>query len=195
FNFFDMYKVRYACCVVGVLSIIMGFSACSDLLELDPPKNQLTSSAVFSDSVSGTSAMNNIYYLFANSFNRNFNIYNSLYSDELAYTRSQSYTIEFGLNMVAPDNSWNQNTWSYLYQVIYSCNDLLEQCTDNEFLTESLIQQLTGEAKFLRCLAYFYLVNLYGDVPLLLQTDVVHNRQASRSGVNEIYAQVISDLI
>jgi len=43
------------------------FSGCSKLLEVEPPRNQLTTDMVFSDSLSAISALGNTYYLMGNS--------------------------------------------------------------------------------------------------------------------------------
>src|SRR5258706_7115947 len=53
---------------------------------------------------------------------------------------------------------------------------------------------MTGEAKFLRAFCYFYLVNLFGDVPLLTTTDFASNSIAPRTPVNQVYDQIIADL-
>ena len=58
-----------------------------------------------------------------------------------------------------------------------------------------LRDQVVGEAKFLRALAYFNLVRAFGDVPLLTTTsnDVV-NVQVPRDPAEEVYQQIILDL-
>ena len=61
-------------------------------------------------------------------------------------------------------------------------------------LTFSVKQQLLGEAYFLRAFFYFYLVNLYGDVPLVLSTDWKTNSVMGRAPQSQVYQQVINDL-
>jgi hypothetical protein len=51
-----------------------------------------------------------------------------------------------------------------------------------------------GEAKFMRALCYFYLVNLYGDVPLELGTDYKVNSLAARMPKAQVYQQMVADL-
>jgi hypothetical protein len=43
----------------------------------------------------------------------------------------------------------------------------------SQTLTPSLKDQLLGEAKFVRALTYFYLVNLFGDVPMPLTLTLI----------------------
>src|SRR5690606_14630823 len=61
-------------------------------------------------------------------------------------------------------------------------------------LSEGIRKRLEGEAKFVRAFSYFYLVNLYGDVPLILDTDYRINSIKSRDGSEEVTEQIISDL-
>lgn len=53
---------------------------------------------------------------------------------------------------------------------------------------------LTGESKFIRAYCYFYLVNLFGDVPLITTTNFEINSHAPRTSVNVVYDQMINDL-
>jgi hypothetical protein len=46
----------------------------------------------------------------------------------------------------------------------------------------------------MRAFCYFYLVNLYGDVPLVLATDYKQNALLARTGKDQVYQQIISDL-
>ncbi len=53
---------------------------------------------------------------------------------------------------------------------------------------------MTGEAKFIRAFCYFYLVNLFGDVPLITSTEYKINMSSSRSSASLVYNQIIEDL-
>jgi hypothetical protein len=54
--------------------------------------------------------------------------------------------------------------------------------------------QLTGEAKFMRAFFHFYLVNLFGPVPLVTSPDYKVNATISRSDTIAVYKQILSDL-
>ncbi len=55
--------------------------------------------------------------------------------------------------------------------------------------------QLIGESEFIRAFCYFYLVNLYGDVPLVLTTNYQVNETVSRTPQQQVYQQMIRDLL
>src|SRR5690606_11144220 len=49
-------------------------------------------------------------------------------------------------------------------------------------------------ALFIRAFCHFMLVNFYGDIPLVITSDVEANRKVSRAPVKEVYDQIIMDL-
>ena len=63
------------------------------------------------------------------------------------------------------------------------------------FELKELQQQLEGEARFVRAFSYFQLVNLYGDIPLILNTDYRENALKPRVEVDEIYNLIEEDLL
>lgn len=84
--------------------------------------------------------------------------------------------------------------WGPIYSYIFQCNAALEGLSVSTTLTSKAQQQLIGEAKFMRAFFYFYLVNMFGDVPLVLGTDYQINRALSRTPKEKVYQQIILDL-
>lgn len=65
----------------------------------------------------------------------------------------------------------------------------------NEELTEGAKKEAIGEAKFIRALAYFYLVQLWGDIPIIQNhTDHVYDVEIPKAPVDDVYKFIISDL-
>ena len=102
--------------------------------------------------------------------------------------------IEFSQNEVASQNSYNYALWSSAYNIIYMSNAVFEGVSNSQSLNETDKAQFTGEVKFIRAFTYFYLVNLFGKVPLILSTDYNENALAHQVSVDEIYTQIIDDL-
>lgn len=97
-------------------------------------------------------------------------------------------------NGLSVNLSYGSEPWIALYKEIYKANAAIEGLVRSTELTESTKLQLLGEAKFLRGFYYFYLVNLYGDVPLVITTDYKENSVISRSAISNIYSQILEDL-
>lgn len=180
-----------------LISLIFLMGSCSRLLEIDTPRNQIVTTAVFRDSLTAQSAIVNVYaYTGAISGSAGSSYYHtiSLYVDDYALTSFNSSDLPVYQGILQPDDTGIKNIWTRFYFVIYSCNDILEQIANNNILPASFRDQLEGEAKFLRAHAYFYLVNLFDRIPLILKTDVNQNRLAPQVSAEEVYNQVEQDL-
>jgi hypothetical protein len=91
-----------------------------------------------------------------------------------------------------PTNSYVTSNWNALYNIITRANDVVDKIGPSEIITPALKTRLVGEAKFLRAYAYFYLVQLWGEVPLVLHN--IDGDKIPRTPVNDVYEQIISDL-
>src|SRR5690606_23544357 len=116
-------------------------------------------------------------------------------ADEVRYGFSSASLDEFRENELLASNTAVNSLWEPVYSFIFHANSILEGLTDNTQVSPELQKQLKGEAYFLRAFYYFYLVNYFGDVPLVLNTDYKTNTSLPRTPVNDVYASVINDLI
>lgn len=84
--------------------------------------------------------------------------------------------------------------WNQFYFSIASCNALLKTIDDLD-LDPAVEKRAAGEAYFLRAFSYYYLVRLYGPVPLRLDAvDINSDFYLPRSPIDEVYAQIFDDL-
>lgn len=89
--------------------------------------------------------------------------------------------------------------WQGAYKVIYSANAIIERITDGE---SAMLDQLKGENLFLRAMAHFDLVRIFGrpypqgkgNNPGVVIKDNTENDQPARSSVKEVYDFIIADL-
>ncbi len=106
-------------------------------------------------------------------------------SSEGEAAQFESFTIESTNGIVA-------DYYRSMYDVIFRANTVL----DNLGVADTKAAQFEGEAKFVRAYAYFNLVRLFGDVPLIdriispSETDV----QFTRVSTSTIYDLIVSDL-
>ncbi len=113
-----------------------------------------------------------------------------LYADESRSTLNGNYTDIIFKNAITHSNSVY---WADYYQKLFVANAAIRGINNS---TGNLVfkNQWLGEAYFLRGLYHFYLVNLYGPVPIVLTPDYTINNKLSRSPVAEVYKQIVSDL-
>ena len=85
--------------------------------------------------------------------------------------------------------------WRGWYRLIHQANQVIENAPNaTENVTEELKLRVVGEAKFLRALAYFDLVTVFGGVPLLDTYAKAIGEDKPRATVDEVYNLIISDL-
>ncbi|MBO9633637.1 MAG: RagB/SusD family nutrient uptake outer membrane protein [Chitinophagaceae bacterium] len=95
-----------------------------------------------------------------------------------------------------PQGYWGvDGPWVGCYTIIGRANTVLENVVKIETNIDADIKKrILGEAYFLRGWAYFQLVQLYGGVPIRLQTlSMAPERNTPRSSVEEVYAAIIED--
>lgn len=84
--------------------------------------------------------------------------------------------------------------WDVLYQEIGRTNTVLSRAPDINYTDPAKKAARIGEAKFLRALSYFYLVQTWGDVPMPLTETKTPNKAVVRVPSAEVYRQIITDL-
>src|SRR4051812_1103635 len=121
-----------------------------------------------------------------------------LSGDNVQWTGSQSIVQQFISHNVRSDNANIASAWSAIYATINRANHIIAKVPNvaDPLLTDALKNQLTGEAYFVRALAYFDLVRTWGGVQLALTptNSATDKNGIHRSSVAETYAQVLSDL-
>lgn len=185
--------------IIFAFTLVTGVStSCKKFIEIDPPKNVLVPVTVFGNNDLATSAILGIYRqigsqnYFGCGDSGSLSTFCGLSSDEfLAYS---AVLLPFINNQLTPETSLTNMTWQQLYETIYNVNAILEGLENSTGVTPLVKSQIKGEAYFMRAFCYFYLVNLYGDVPVPLTTDYSVNSKASRTPANEVYSRILADL-
>jgi hypothetical protein len=113
-----------------------------------------------------------------------------LYTDELKTISTAPFAEAFYKNAITSDRV---GYWTDLYSKLYVINSTIEGI-QNTTATLYYKNQWLGECNFLRAFLYYYLVNLYGDVPLALSSDYTVNNKLSRAPQSQVYQQMITDL-
>lgn len=90
-----------------------------------------------------------------------------------------------------------QNHWQYLYELVHRSNTVIRN-VENMPISRETIDRVTGEAKFLRAMAYFRMLNCWGGVPYYDETCDINmefsNLKSPRSSTEEIRGHIIDDL-
>lgn len=196
--FFLIKKIVSKYSVSIVLPFLFISSSCEKMIEVDAPINEVVGKEIYNSNTTAASVLTGLYASMSNNgiFNgtRGISLRVGLSADELVSTAPSS-DILTALYLNSLGNNGDQLFWSGLYNYIFKANSAIEGISASTGLTEAVRIQLIAEAKFVRAFMYFYLVNFYGDVPLLLTTDIKVNGTAGRTEKSKIYEQIIKDLI
>lgn len=121
-------------------------------------------------------------------------LYAGLSADELTLYNVADITYAPYYTNDLTSNTTEGVFWAHLYNTIFYANSVIEGVNGSTTLTKEVKQHLLGEAKFIRALYYFYLINLYGDAVLATTSDYTVNVSLPRSPASQIYSQIINDL-
>jgi len=175
---------------------LMMASGCKKYLEVPLPPDQIAGSTVFQNDATASAALNAVFYRLSSQGNFDgsggLGCYTGLYGDELRNQSILPSNLALYGDGVSSTIGGVTGYWTSLYGQLYSVNLAVEGLKSATGL--SYQNQWLGEAYFLRGLLYFYLTNLYGDVPLVLGTDYLANNLLARSPQADVYKQILSDL-
>ena len=87
-----------------------------------------------------------------------------------------------------------QFPWTSFYRGINTSNAVIERAPAVTGMDAAIKASRIAEAKFLRALSYFWLVQMYGPAPLPLTESQGASNVAHRSPVDSIYLQIVKDL-
>ena len=87
-------------------------------------------------------------------------------------------------------------TWAQMYQGINRANNLLTNMDRAQSeVSDELFQRIQAEAKFLRAYFYFWLIELYGDVPYITELpNNLEDAQVARTPKSKIITNLFADL-
>jgi hypothetical protein len=198
-------KIKHTIYSLLVTVTVVG-SSCEKWVDAGDPLTTITTEKTFSRDGSAYSALAALYSLMMNGMgnedvftNGMMTIYPGMSSDELinySGTGNQNDNRFYRNDIQAQDINVKQYFWSPAYRTIYNANSIIDgisASTSNQ-LTPGARKQITAEAKVIRAFNYFYLINLFGDVPLVTGTDWKQNQLVSRTAVAKVYEQIVSDL-
>lgn len=183
----------------AILLVIVTCGACKKFLDTGLTQSEITADEVFSSDQSATGVITGIYRnmlesgLFGGGSGGLTGLA-GLSADELHnYDQTDDYR-PFELNELKPDGQYLEGLWKAGYKAIYQANDAIKELETATKLTPAVKNQLMGEAYFVRAFSHFYLVGLFGDVPLVTSTDHRQNMTLPRTPAYQVYGQMAKDL-
>ncbi len=184
---------------ISAVVLIASFAfSCKGFLD-ENPTTSLSESTVYNTPSSLEAQVYAIYRGFCSSNNHMGNV------DEFLHTASglihwksnrlQSTNWTDGLKFTENANSSNARPfYSEHYTNVNRCNRLLDNLPDSP-VEAAYKKEVEAEVKMLRALNYYYLVRMYGDIPLILHAPQnVQDCSTPRTSFWKVYQQILEDL-
>ncbi|MVZ65340.1 RagB/SusD family nutrient uptake outer membrane protein [Sphingobacterium sp. DK4209] len=179
-----------------VLTVVLT-SGCSKLIEVDMPIGSTDKDKIFSTEGGAESAVRGMYgYWTVKEMTTHIGAakFTGLSGDELVRLSYMDTERLYFENALTSDRGLDP-FWTHPYHLIYQANNIIDNLSNSTKFSKDKVDGFLAEAKFVRALMYFNLVNLMGDVPLLLTAEYTKNVNVTRSPSSEIYKQIEDDLI
>lgn len=183
-----------------IICITLIIYSCEEFIEIDPPRNELSSEVIFKDVTTAEAFLAEIYakvrdksLLSGNNLGAYYTL--SLYTDDLINNNAQ-YTAEqnfFNNNLLDTDHSV-LTTWADNYHIIYLCNRFLEGVENADFPTNQK-NFMSGQVLYLRSYIYYLMTKVFGDIPYTKSTDYETNKKLYKVKEEELYQFLKTDLL
>jgi hypothetical protein len=184
---------------IFLLACVSFLSSCN-FVDIPVPTDRIVSNGLFENDKTANAAVLGLYNRLGGTTppfsNGATTIYTGLTSDELTYTATANVINEFYQNNISSNNSLILSAfWRGAYETIYHANACIEGLESSTQVSTNIQSILLGESYFLRAFCYWYLFNLFGDVPLVITTDYSTNSGLPRAEMDLVQKQIYSDLL
>ncbi len=202
---------------IGVAALAVVCSSCEKQLDQLPLSNTIvandgkgTAGSSITDAAKAEAAISACYGVFRNSaatyYVMDYFLVGDGQSDNSYAGADNPSWFEVDEFRMQSTNERASINWGFLYNHISTANSIIAnvpKITDAA-LTATRKSQIVGEAKFMRARAYFDLIRIYGDVPLVVDElptitpdnleEIYPQLYPKRTPVSEVYSQIIKDL-
>jgi len=179
------------------MAAVISVTGCKQMVSLPDRGDQSISQGYFASDQKAIDAVNGLK---ANAMRENGtflngagSIYPGMSADELKPTGSAKAWDDFAENRLGSGNIYVATIYNTAYSLIAQVNLVLQGLGGNN-VSPAVCTRLRGECYCWRASAYCLLLGLFGDVPLVIGTNVDTNAILARSPAAIVYSRIIDDL-
>lgn len=187
-------KIFYACLFAASV-----LTSCSDFLE-EKPKGVLSGDVYFSAVQDFDLATNSLYEKINQTQSWTNPMYPQWQGDDMTANPASNKQAVAALDAFGSDggNKGVTDAWNLHYNMIKAANFIIDGAAKTTLAKETYAEAL-GNALYWRAYGYFYLVRVFGPVPLILKTasttEIANELQTmAPSSVDAVYSQIVKDL-
>ncbi len=208
-------KTRAIALAVASVAVLIGASACTDTSV--EPSSSIAGATAFSDPNSYRAFLAKVYAGLAvtgqqgaagkpdldPSFDEGFSQYvrvlweaEELPTDEAVIGWNDTGLPELNTQVWATGNPFLNNIYNRIFFQIALANEFLRQTTDDKIPSDmkTIMKQYRAEARWLRALSYWHGIDLFGNIPLIKETDNFGANPPPQTSRTDLYNYVVSEL-
>lgn len=209
-----MNSIRYKLIMVGIAGAVV-LNSCDDFLDKQPLSNAIaiddsSDSLVYKTAAEAEAGLSGVYAGMKSDYSEYFVLDYFVNGDaqaDDAYAGSDNQAnFQIDEYNISATNANVARDWRYLYTMVGRANRVINNVplVPDASLTAARKTQMIAEASFLRAFAYFQLVRLFGEVPLLTKEVTSISSEnleeiypllfPERVSVDSVYEQILVDL-
>lgn len=175
-------------------ALLSGLSACNKFVATPTPTNLITASVALNSDASLLAALSGAYASVNNTAPSTVS-YGVLFGDEIVATNASLSTSLLQAQQNTYDNTTEYGFYGNYYKAIYNTNLILDALAGSNTITPSVASQVKGECKFLRAFCYYRLTSYFGNVPLVLSSNVDVSSQVHNTPISQTLDYITRDLV
>jgi hypothetical protein len=214
-----MHKKARRTLAVAAALLVGAAAACTDITA--PPKSTVTGANIFSDPNSYKEFLAKLYVGLTatgqsgpagngdiQGIDEGFSQYvrllwqmEELPTDEAVIAWNDAGVQELNTQKWGSSNQFLGAMYGRVFYQVSLANEFLRQTTDEKLASRGVsdglaaqVKQYRAEARFLRALSYWHGIDLFGDIPLVKETDALGTTAPKQSTRAEIYRFIVQDL-
>lgn len=184
--------------IISIL-ILVALSSCKKFLDLRP-ESQISTQSFFQNGNDFQTALNGVYGTFRGLFNSSTILdLCELTTDngEIQWSSPSVDEQQLDQNAVTPTNAFVRSAWNTCLTTISRCNTILNRIDKVDFDVTTK-NRIKGETKFIRAYSYFYMVQLFGNVPVTAaefkSPEQILSADLSLKTKDSVYQVIVNDL-
>lgn len=185
--------------MTGFVIFILSLISCEKLVEVDIPENQMPVGQVFENVQTADAALAGLYAGIRDQSPVAGDHSGALlgaYTDDLDFyaTANTNGLYDIYRNLHIATNIDIYSYWSESYQQIYLANSIIQGVENSASLSAADKNRLKGEALLMRTLIFFYLWQVFGDIPYPTGTDYQVNQSLHKTPSTEVETKLENDV-
>lgn len=183
--------------MIFVLATVITLGSCNDDFLNRPPEDAYSLDEFYNTNEQVAASTNSLYgKVWFNFQNKAFWSIGEIASgNSFSYSSDVNTLKELNANGGDPEIA---NAWKSLWAVVAQSNAIINELPQRvgPQIDEAVLDNAVGEAHFMRATAYFYLVRLWGNVPIIEDNvALIANPQINTNPVEDVYTFIKNDLI